>query len=200
MLFRSVSQSRYDEVSELLEQNAGKLIGEDPEVKQNKQVEGNTNTSELELGKPINVSWRSGKYDFSEQRTYEHREDDGRLSKTIVDEDGNTKKYWLVETADGDFIWKEAAGNKEGYAILTKEQALEWAKEDLPEGQQRPTSKQEFEPLPDRYSVNQAVMNRDYSNFSPNILEKMLENKQRKIDEVYQSVLDNGLGSPAGLS
>ena len=58
--------------------------------------------------------------------------------------------------------------------------------------------RQEFEPLPDRYAVNEAVMGRDYSNFSPNILERMLENKQRKIDEAYQSVLDNGLGSPAG--
>lgn len=96
-------EARYAEVSDFLEQNAGKMFGEEPEVKQNQQVEGNT---------------------------------------------------------------------------------------------QAP--KQEFEPLPDRYSVNEAVMSRDYSNFSPNILEKMLENKQRKIDEVYQSVLDNGLGSPAG--
>ena len=96
-------EARYAEVSDFLEQNAGKMFGEEPEVKQNQQVEGNT---------------------------------------------------------------------------------------------QAP--KQEFEPLPDRYAVNEAVMSRDYSNFSPNILEKMLENKQRKIDEVYQSVLDNGLGSPAG--
>lgn len=96
-------EARYAEVSDFLEQNAGKLFGEEPEVKQNQQVEGDTEAP-----------------------------------------------------------------------------------------------RQSFEPLPDRYAVNEAVMNRDYSNFSPNILEKMLENKQRKIDEVYQSVLDNGLGSPAG--
>jgi len=96
-------EARYAEVSDFLEQNAGKLFGEEPEVKQNQQVEGDTEAP-----------------------------------------------------------------------------------------------RQSFEPLPDRYAVNEAVMSRDYSNFSTNILEKMLENKQRKIDEVYQSVLDNGLGSPAG--
>lgn len=96
-------EARYAEVSDFLEQNAGKLFGEEPEVKQNQQAEGDTEAP-----------------------------------------------------------------------------------------------RQSFEPLHDRYAVNEAVMNRDYSNFSPNILEKMLENKQRKIDEVYQSVLDNGLGSPAG--
>ena len=56
----------------------------------------------------------------------------------------------------------------------------------------------EFKPLPDRVSVNEAVMTRDYSNFSTDTLGKMLDNKQRKIDEVYQSVLDHGLGSPEG--
>lgn len=163
------------------------------------QNQSNTNTPELELGKPIDVSWKSGKYDFSEQRTYEHREDDGRLSKTIVEEDGTTKKYWLVETADGDFIWKEAAGNKEGYARLSKEQALEWAKDDLPAGQQTPPKKQTFEPLPDRYSVNDAVTNRDYSTFSPEALSNMMQNKQKKIDAVYESILKHGVGSEAGM-
>ena len=96
-------EARHAEVSDFLEQNAGKMFGEEPEVKQNQQVEGNT---------------------------------------------------------------------------------------------QAP--RQAFEPLPDRYAVNEAVMTRDYSDFSPNVLERMLENKQRKIDEVYQSVIDNGLGSPEG--
>lgn len=96
-------EARYAEVSDFLEQNASKLFGEEPEVKQNQQVEGNT---------------------------------------------------------------------------------------------QAP--RQAFHPLPDRYAVNEAVMSRDYSNFSLDVLENMLENKQIKIDEAYQSVLDKGLGSPAG--
>ena len=96
-------EARYAEVSDFLEQNAGKMFGEEPEVKQNQQVEGDTEAP-----------------------------------------------------------------------------------------------RQSFEPLHDRVSVNEAVMTRDYSNFSPSVLEKMLDNKQRKIDEVYQSVLDHGLGSPEG--
>lgn len=96
-------EARYAEVSDFLEQNAGKMFGEEPEVKQNQQVEGNTKAP-----------------------------------------------------------------------------------------------RQSFEPLHDRVSVNEAVMSRDYSNLSTSVLGKMLDNKQRKIDEVYQSVLDHGLGSPAG--
>lgn len=88
----------------------------------------------VELGVPISVSWKSGKYDFSDTRTYDYKEDDKRLSRTSVDEDGTRRKDWLVETSDGSFIWKEAAGNKESYAALSRDDAQQWAQEDLPEG------------------------------------------------------------------
>jgi len=60
-------------------------------------------------------------------------------------------------------------------------------------------TQQTFEPLPDRYSVNDAVTNRDYTTFSPEALSNMMQNKQKKIDSVHESILKNGVGSEAGM-
>lgn len=57
-----------------------------------------------------------------------------------------------------------------------------------------------FVPAVDRYQVNDQVESRDYAKFSLPVLEKMLQNKQDKINSVHESILRNGLGSPAGQS
>lgn len=58
--------------------------------------------------------------------------------------------------------------------------------------------KQSFEPLSDMVSVNDAVMSKDYSGVSKRNLEKAIEIKQQKIDEVRESILQHGIGSPQG--
>lgn len=58
--------------------------------------------------------------------------------------------------------------------------------------------KQEFEPLPTRDAVQDSILSRDLSEMSIPVLERMLQNKQQKIDGVHNSILDNGLFSPAG--
>ena len=88
------------------------------------------------LGAPSTISWKSGKYTFTETRTYEHRADDGRVSRTTVDEDGNTKKEWLIVKKDGAEVWSngDQLHKDDDYANVTPQRAQEIANEDLPAG------------------------------------------------------------------
>lgn len=88
------------------------------------------------LGAPSTISWKSGKYTFTETRTYEHRADDGRVSRTTVDEDGNTKKEWLIVKKDGAEVWSDGdqLRKDDDYANVTPQRAQEIANEDLPAG------------------------------------------------------------------
>ena len=95
------------------------------------EIASNGNSG-ITLGEPAKITWQSGKYTFTETRTYEHRADDGRISRTTIDEAGNSKKEWLIVKEDGTELWAEAAGNKDDYAKVTPDQAQKIANEDLP--------------------------------------------------------------------
>lgn len=175
-------EARYAEVSDFLEQNAGKLFGEEPEVKQNQQVEGNTQAPRqlVEANKALDDLTNKYKDEFPQYFKGE-QPDVNRGTARIVE------KYWdeLPESVKEFILPRYAKDWETGESIQAVDSVrgthIHDIRQELENYSNVESPRQSFEPLPTRDAVNASILEKDYSGYSIEVLQRMLSKKEEKI-------------------